>query len=180
MHLLTALLPARKDRTLIRALGEADLSAFHAYRSDEDLAKYQGWSPMSLEEANKFIAEMTPINALRPAGWIQLAIADAQSDMLLGDVGLFLEADQSAAEIGFTLSKQAQGNGHASNAVHLSLSLIFAASSATSVRAVTDSRNLRSVKVLERTGFSLSSVQQALFKGEPCTELVYVRQRADA
>ena len=177
MSSLATLLPAKKGRTLIRALSKADLNTFHAYRSDAERAKYQGWSPMSLEEARQFIDEMTPISALRPGDWIQLAIADSESNILLGDVGVYLQADQSGAEIGFTLSKQAQGNGHASNAVCLSIALIFATSSATSIRAVTDSRNLRSVKVLERTGFNLSSVERTLFKGEPCTELIYVCPR---
>ena len=180
MQSLKALLPAIQHNTLIRKFDAADLSRFHDYRSDAELAKYQGWSPMSLEAAGAFIEEMAPISALRPGEWVQLAIADAISDEILGDVGLYLEPDQTASEIGFTLCHAAQGQGHASRAVSLALSLVFATSSVRFVQAVTDARNLSSVGVLERTGFNQSAVRQTVFKGEPCTELVYVCHRTDA
>lgn len=177
---IAALLPAIQHDTLIRTLGAGDLARFHAYRSDADLARYQGWSPMSLDAARAFIDEMAAMSALRPGNWVQLAIADALSNEILGDVGLYLEPDQSAGEIGFTLCSAAQHHGHASRAVSLPLSLFFAATSVPYVRAVTDARNLRSVAVLERTRFTKSDVRQTVFKGEPCTELVYVCRRSDA
>jgi RimJ/RimL family protein N-acetyltransferase len=43
-----------------------------------------------------------------------------------------------------------------------------------SVRAVTDARNLASIALLERLGFRRASEQQAMFRGEPCVEYVYV------
>ena len=177
MHSLKALLPAVQHNTVIRALRAADLARFHDYRSDADLARYQGWSPMSLEAARAFIDEMASTSALQRGNWVQLAIADPISDEILGDVGLYLEHDQSASEIGFTLCRAAQGKGHATRAVSLSLSILFAASSVPFVQAVTDARNLSSVRVLERTGFTHTSVRQTVFKGEPCTELIYVCRR---
>ena len=180
MHSLATLLPAVQQNSLIRTLGEADLTRFHEYRSDAELAKYQGWSPMSIESARVFIDEMACISALQPGDWIQLAIADSGSNEILGDVGLFLEPDQSSSEIGFTLCRGAQGQGHATRAVNLSVLLLFAASSVPFVRAITDARNLSSVRVLERARFIRFSDQQSVFKGEPCTELVYVCRRSGA
>lgn len=180
MHSLVALLPIVQLDTRIRTLRTADLAEFHAYRSDADLAKYQGWSPMSMESARSFIDEMASVSGLQPGKWIQMAIADSRSNEILGDVGLYLEPDESASEIGFTLCRAAQGRGHATRAVSLSLSLLFAASSVPFVRAVTDARNLSSVRLLERTGFTRSFVQQTVFKGEPCTELLYICRRPDA
>ena len=180
MHSLKALLPAAEDNTLIRTMAAVDCEGFLAYRSDADLARYQGWSPMTSEEAQVFVEEMTTVPALKPGKWVQLTIADATSNRILGDVGVYLESDQSAAELGFTLSRAAHGQGHASRAVRLSLSLIFSASSATVVRAVTDARNTSSIRVLERAGFVKSSTQHTVFKGESCTEFVYVVRRSDA
>jgi [ribosomal protein S5]-alanine N-acetyltransferase len=180
MQPLLALLPAAKDNTLIRTMQSADLEGFHSYRCDDELARYQGWSPMTQKEAHAFVQEMTAATALRPGSWIQLTIADATSNRILGDVGLYLDPDKSAAEIGFTLSRAAQGRGHAARAVGLSLSLVFAASSVPFVRAVTDARNASSIRVLEQTRFAKSSTQQTMFKGEPCTELVYAFRRTDA
>jgi RimJ/RimL family protein N-acetyltransferase len=49
-----------------------------------------------------------------------------------------------------------------------------------SVRAVTDARNTASIAVLARAGFQRVFEQQAQFKGETCTEIVFSRARGDA
>jgi len=135
---------------------------------------------MSMRATEEFMEAMASVSDLRRGAWIQLAIADVATNALLGDVGLYLEPDESTVEIGFTLHREAQGAGHARRAVQASLSLVFAASAAKVVRAVTDVRNAESIRVLERAGFAQSHARQAVFKGEPCTEFVYVRNRADA
>jgi [ribosomal protein S5]-alanine N-acetyltransferase len=179
MQALGALLPAVLQGTAVRLLQESDVERFHAYRSDAGLATYQGWSPMSVRGAQRFIEEMASVSELRCADWVQLGIADATTDALVGDVGLYLEPDGSTVEIGFTLHRDAQGRGHATRAVQASLSLVFAATAAKVVRAVTDARNAKSIRALERAGFARSHTQQTVFKGEPCTELVYVCNRPD-
>lgn len=163
---------------MVRRFCASDVNGFHAYRSDASLAVYQGWSNMSLQDACRFVSEMASVQTLTPGDWIQLAIADPTSNALLGDLGLYLEPDGFAAEIGFTLSRSAQGRGHATRAVSMALSLFFSGSPISVVRAVTDARNTNSLRVLERVGFAKSTVREAFFKGAPCTELVYVYHRA--
>ena len=180
MQPLGALLPAVIRGTAVRLLQERDVERFHAYRSDAGLATYQGWSPMNIQSARRFIEEMASVSGLRRADWVQLGIAEAATDVLVGDVGLYLEPDESTVEIGFTLDREAQGTGHATRGVQATLSLVFAATAANVVRAVTDARNAKSIRVLERVGFARSHARQAVFKGEPCTELVYVYNRPDA
>ena len=167
-------LPLVSRETCLRRFLPEDAARFHAYRSDAELARYQSWSAMSLEEAGQFVAEMTGVQSLVAGDWIQLAIADSGTNELLGDLGLYLEPDGSAAEVGFTLARDAQGQGHAGRAVRLALSLVLAASAAPVVRAVTDQRNVKSIRVLERAGFARSAERQVVFKGESCTELVLV------
>ncbi len=134
---------------------------------------------MDLVATSHFITQMAGASALIPGDWIQLGIADAASNQLIGDVGLYLEPDASAAEIGFTVCRAAQGLGHAARAVRTCLSLIFLTTHARHVRAVTDARNMNSIRVLERAHFVRSATQQSLFKGEACTEFVYAYHRAD-
>jgi len=177
MKPLGAFLPAVMQGTAVRLLQPSDVERFHAYRSDARLAIYQGWSPMSIGVAGEFIEEMASVSELRSGDWVQLGIAEVETNALVGDVGLYLEPDESTAEIGFTVHREAQGFGHATRAVRVSLSLVFAASAAKVVRAVTDARNVGSVRVLERAGFSRSHARQALFKGAPCKEFVYVYNR---
>jgi RimJ/RimL family protein N-acetyltransferase len=132
---------------------------------------------MARDEACAFVAQMAPIAALVPGDWVQLAIAEAGSDRLIGDVGVYLETDGSAAAIGFTLGREAQGRGHATRAVRSALALVFASAAIERVRAVVDARNLRSIRVLERAGFAREAERQVFFKGEYCTEFVHVCRR---
>jgi len=172
-------LPCTLGTTELRQLQGADLPRFHAYRSKPALARYQGWHPMSLADADAFLAEMQQVSRLQAGHWVQLAIASAPSSMLVGDIGLFLSRDASHAELGFTLHHEHHGQGHASRAVQLALQLLFSISSVSLVEAVSDTRNTPSINVLSRNGFSLVKQQSAYFKGEQCTKLVYQRRRTD-
>lgn len=135
---------------------------------------------MTLAEAHSFVEEMANVVELRPGNWIQLAVADSDTNLLIGDIGVYLEGDGSFVELGFTLCRDAHGGGHATRAVLESTSLAFATSSARTVWAVTDTRNTRSIRVLERASFVRSHLQDVVFKGEHCSEVTFLRHRADA
>ena len=178
MTTLADRLPSRRDRTVVRALRVSDLGRFHAYRADQTLARFQGWTPMAVDEARAFLQATSAVTDLIAGDWIQIGIADAGTDELIGDLGLFLAHDGLWAEVGFTLNRESQGQGHATRAVLTAVDLVLASSAAAEVRAVTDARNDASIKVLERAGFQFALQQQAVFKGEACTELVYVYRPA--
>jgi RimJ/RimL family protein N-acetyltransferase len=167
------LLPWTSEATCLRLFRSTDLAQFQAYRTDPVLARFQGWSAMSDIAAREFIEEMSSVAALRPGDWIQLAIAHAATDRLIGDIGLYLDADELEAELGFTLSREAQGQGHASRAARIATGLMFRCSKVKRVRGVTDARNDASIAVLERANFSKVCERRAEFKGEQCTEFVY-------
>jgi [ribosomal protein S5]-alanine N-acetyltransferase len=170
-------LPMRSDRALLRRMRELDAAAFHDYRSDPVLAMYQGWSPMSQEQAAAFVREMATVSQLVTGDWIQLAIADPTTDQLIGDIGIFLDDAGTSAEIGFTLHRANHGRGVATAAVRSAIRLIFATSRADAIRATTDARNLASIRLLERIGFEKVSERSTEFKGEACVEHDYVLPR---
>jgi [ribosomal protein S5]-alanine N-acetyltransferase len=170
-------LPLLTQSATLRRLVATDLKAFHAYRSDSELAQYQGWSPMSETEAASFIGEMANVSALIPGEWIQLGIAEKNTDQLLGDVGVFLSADEKTAEIGFTLTTNAQGKGIATDAMRATLQLVFAVSTSQTVRAITDAQNHPSIRLLERLQFVFASKSNVVFKGDSCTECTYELSR---
>lgn len=175
MSTFASRLPAALDGTVVRRFQLADLERFHGYRKDPELARYQGWSAMTLAQARAFVEEMAGVDGLRPGAWIQLAVAELETDILIGDIGVYLEGDGSLVELGFTLCRDAHGKGHATRAVQAAVSLAFAASNVHTVRAITDTRNTKSIRVLERAAFVQSHVQEAVFKGAPCSELIFVR-----
>jgi len=175
--LADSLLPIQFAGGCLRRLRRSDLGAFQAYRSIPELGRYQGWSPMSEAEALAFLVEMEATALFQPGRWVQLGIADPSSEVLLGDIGLRLSEDSQTAEVGFTLSPLAQGRGVASAAVRAALQLLFRATPVSLVVGITDARNTRSVRLLERLGFQGRETRKAIFRGEECIEQVFVLPR---
>ena len=172
-----ASLPRSFPGGVLRRLRPADLSSFQAYRAIPELGRYQGWSPMSDADALAFLSAMSAAPMFTPGEWVQLGIAEPDAGRLIGDVGLFLDADECAAEIGFTLEPAAQGRGIATAAVRVAVQLLFAVTKAQHVRGITDTRNTASVRLLERAGFRHQETRHAVFRGEPCSEEIHVLPR---
>ena len=166
-------LPRVTRRTTLRRLGAADLAGFQRYRGDSELGAYQGWSPMSQMDAEAFITEMQFCIPFKPGVWFQFAIADGVTDELLGDIGVRVASDQLTAEIGFTVRRQSQGSGIATEAVREAISMLFDCTCVDHVFGVTDTRNLGSVRLLERVGMRKVVTSAAIFKGEPCMESTF-------
>ncbi len=132
---------------------------------------------MSESQALAFIAEMTSAALFEPGEWAQLAIARAEDNSLVGDIGLFVSGTGEHAEVGFTVSPAAQGRGYGSEAVAAAISLLFEATAVERVLGVTDARNTASMQLLERVGMQRIESRVVVFKGEPCTEWVYAKRR---
>jgi aminoglycoside 6'-N-acetyltransferase len=163
----------------LRRLRTTDLAAFQAYRSIPELGRYQGWSSMSEPEALAVLSRMGEAPLFKPGDWVQLGIAEPQTDQLIGDIGIFLYADGLTSEIGFTLAPSAQGHGIATAAVGQALHLLFDITEVKQALGITDSRNVASVRLFERVGFRHQESRSAIFHGEACSEEVYVLARHD-
>lgn len=162
---------------VLRRLGTHDLTDFQAYRRDQELGRYQGWSVMSDEQAAAFLGEMGTAPLFCPGQWVQIGIADPANLCLVGDIGLFVDEEGRSAEIGFTLARHAQGRGVATAAVRAAIGLVFAATGVERVLGITDARNLPSIRLLERVGMRQAEAIHTVFRGEPCVELIHVMPR---
>ena len=163
-------LPRFGRRVVLRRLAAADLPAFQAYRCDESVGRYQGWSPQTDPQALAFIAEMSDTVLFPIGSWVQLAIADREGNGLLGDVGVCVAADGKAVELGFSLGPQSQGRGLGTEAVQEAIALVFECTAVAQVVCVTDARNFPSIRLLERAGLRKVATAEADFRGEPCIE----------
>lgn len=172
---MPARLPVREGDVRLRTLREADdLAVFLGYRSDPQVARYQGWWPMDEAKARAFLREQGeahpdphPDSA---AGWRQLAIADAATDALLGDLGVWLSHDRSEAQIGITVAPAAQGQGVGRSAMRAALVLLFADPALARVRADADARNLPCRRMLAAAGFRETGTVEVFVKEEACIE----------
>ena len=170
-------LPYVRDGIALRRLRTSDLRSFQHYRCDPAVGQFQGWSASTDIEAEGFLEVMSQTPLFASDDWTQLAIADAATDVLIGDIGVHIEKDASAAEIGFTLAPAAQGKGIASRAVRMTLDLLFQHTAVMRVLATTDARNERSIRLLEGVGMRRVESREAMFRGEPCTEHTYLIER---
>ena len=173
-------LPKDSGSTRLRCLRLTDLPLFAEYRADPVLAEYQGWEPMDWQAAETFLHKTVDATHLLPGHWVQLAVASTASDLLLGDVGLYLSEDSSFAELGFTLARAHHGQGHATRAAELAVQQALRVPTVREVRAVTDQLNHASISVLNRAAFVQSGTREAVFKGKPCVELLFARKRGEA
>lgn len=172
-------LPLRGPRVILRALREHDLEDFRGYRSDPEVARYQGWSIMSVEDAGAFIGAMRDVVGPRPGAWIQLGIALASSDRLIGDVGLHLDAAGEVAQIGYSCATPFQRQGLASEAVRLLVDGVFEHTGCSRIRAIVDTRNIPSERLLIRLGFVAVATHAVRYDGADCVDVTYERRPAD-
>jgi RimJ/RimL family protein N-acetyltransferase len=146
-----------------------------AYRNDREVARYQDWESCGEREALGFIREMRSSEPGTPGEWFQFAVELQETGRLIGDCGLKTEEDGRQAEIGFTLSREHQGEGYASEAVSRLLDYAFGDLALHRIIAIADQENAPSVALLERLGMRRegSFVQNAWFKGHWASEYLY-------
>ena len=173
-------LPHVCARIRLRKLRASDFRAFYAYRSDPDVARYQGWLPMSETEAADCLREYSRNAGLEPGEWAQIGIAAVEDDQLIGDIGVWLAPDGRWAEFGVSLHPQFQGHGMGRESTSALTALLFAQTAVQRVVAVTDTRNLACIALLQSLGMRLVDTAEAQCKGEACSEHVFAIERGRA
>jgi len=165
------------ERLRLRSFQDSDLDAFVAYRSDPDIARYQGWdAPYPVAQAREFIAKLTSLQPATPGEWYQIAIELKSNGRFIGDCAFCVLADDiHQAEIAFTLARAYHGQGYAMEAVTGLLDYLFGDLGLHRVRAICDAENRASAKLLERIGMRREGefVENIWFKGRWGSEYWY-------
>ncbi|WP_201316291.1 GNAT family protein [Dyella sp. EPa41] len=135
-------------RLRLDALQPADAPALFRYRSDPEVARYQGWQPGTLADADRFIGKQsaTPV----PGTWFQRAIRLHDGE-LIGDLGFCLSGD-GLAEFGITVAPEHQGKGFAREAAQALLGELFGRLDVHRVHASVDPRNTPSMALMRSLG----------------------------
>jgi RimJ/RimL family protein N-acetyltransferase len=163
------------ERLRLRAFTAADIPAFVAYRADSEVARYQDWDDYTRQDGEAFFRKQTGEFG-QPGAWYQVAIADRESNGLLGDLALhFLADDHRQIELGFTLARASQGRGVAAEAVRCMLDHMFGEGGMHRVHATIDTRNTAAIKLVGRLGFRQEAhlVENVFFKGAWGDEFVF-------
>lgn len=162
------------ERLRLRPFAIADLEAFTAYRNDPEVAKYQSWESYSIEQAHSLYAGSCHDFNVADS-WYQLAIADIDSDALLGDCAINFKDDGEQVEIGFTLARENQHRGYAREAVGALVKYLFLVLKKRRVTATVDVLNAGSIGLLEHLKFRREAhfVENIFFKGSWGSEYCY-------
>ncbi len=169
--------PLETERLVLRPYEERDLDAYHAIRSQPEVARYLYDEPLGLDEAREKLARLVSARGLEAAGdWLSAAATLRESGVVVGDVALHWESVQHrTGEIGFVFDPAHQGRGYATEAARAFVDWGFGSFGLHRVIGRTEARNIGSARVLEKLGMRLEAhlVENEWVKGEWQSELVY-------
>ena len=164
------------SRLRLDRLEPADASSLYAYRGDDAVARFQGWKPGELAEAEAFIARQDMQVFAEPDSWFQLAIREQGSGELVGDLGIHFPASHiDAIEFGVTLKPERQGRGYAREALGALLDLAFLSWGYRRAVGSVDPRNVASMALLRSLGFRQEAhhAESCLVRGEWTDDVVF-------
>ncbi|MFC9248854.1 GNAT family N-acetyltransferase [Streptomyces sp. NPDC057136] len=153
------------SRLRLRRFLPCDITDFAAYRSDREIARYQNWDfPLSLASARRLVGEYSRRDPTRP-GWFPYAVELKHEERLIGDVAVHRNPGGLEAEVGFSIARDQQGRGYASEAVLGVLGELFTQGLRTAT-AECDVRNTRSARLLEHLGFTYVRQHSVFVRGK--------------
>jgi RimJ/RimL family protein N-acetyltransferase len=165
------------QRLILRPFDERDIEPFSRYRSDPQVALFQGWQvPFSREQAAQFVQEMKARTPGESGQWYQLALELKSSGEMIGDCAFKIsDEEEKQAEIGMTLSPQQQSKGYTAEASARLLQYLFGDLKLHRVYANVDPRNQPAIRSLEKLGFRREGhfVASLWLKGEWVDEVWY-------
>lgn len=134
-------------------LASIDVTDFTRYRNLPAVARYQSWPlPYTRDLAHLVVDDMDRLARPTPGEWVQLAVET--EGRLVGDVAVWLDANEPLAMIGYTLAPEHQHRGYATESVRAVIDWLFAKQQVHRIAASLDPRNHASSRVLERSGFT--------------------------
>jgi RimJ/RimL family protein N-acetyltransferase len=162
----------------VRRFTVADIAGFTAYRADPAVARYQSWDDFTHAQGEALVESMRHLELGTPGEWFQLALEDRARGVLVGDLACKVNAlEPREMEIGFTLARDEQGRGYATEAVVALLDHAFTTMHLHRVVAVTDARNTAAAALLTRLGMRQEAhfVDNVFFKGAWGSELLFAK-----
>lgn len=161
-------------RLRLDALRGSDAETLFRYRSDPAVSRYQGWCPVSVEDASRFIQRQRGIALDAPGTWFQRAIRLREADELAGDLGLHF-VSEAAVELGVTLAPAHQGRGLAAEALRATLDLVFGTLHKHRAYGSVDPRNTASIRLLTALGMRKEAhlIESVRCDGEWADDAIY-------
>lgn len=174
------ILELETERLLLRPIQAKDAEAVFKYRSNRQVNQYQSFIPESVIEVDHFITHKVSHHINVPGTWIQMVVINKDTGELIGDIGVhFLAHDPLQAEIGCTFDNVHHGKGYATEALTEIVKVLFSRLGKERITASVDPRNVPSIRLMERLGFTKEAhLKESYFiHGIWEDELIYALQK---
>jgi RimJ/RimL family protein N-acetyltransferase len=169
--------PISTERLVLRPYEAGDLDALADLQARHDVTRYLYWSPRSRDEAAQSLEKKLASTRLASEGDVlSLAVTRRAGGPLIGDLTLvYRSVTHRQAEIGYLFHPDVQGQGLATEAARVLLTLAFEEMRCHRVMAQLDARNRASAALLERLGMRREAhlVENEWVKGEWTDEVIY-------
>jgi RimJ/RimL family protein N-acetyltransferase len=165
------------ERLCIRSVCMDDKESMFRYRSIPEINQYLSVVPQSVDDIAGFIDKTS--SDINIAGtWFQLVIVERASNVLIGDIGIHFinnNTENKQVEIGYTLDKEFQGKGFATEALTVTIDYLINSLHKHRIIASIDPANAKSIKLVERLGFRKEAhfIESIFFHGKWVDDLVY-------
>jgi RimJ/RimL family protein N-acetyltransferase len=145
----------RTERLILRPWAFDDVPGVVLYADDEEWSRYLPIpQPYAEADARRFIATQVLLNRQESPSW-----AIEHETRVIGGIDLRLLSDVRIAEMGYAIARAFWRRGLATEAARAVVNSAFAAyPNLVRVRAMADSRNVASIRVLEKIGMRREGV----------------------
>ena len=167
-------------RLVLRPFTEGDLDFIFRLFSDSETNRYSSSGDLATPEEARRMYE----GYLRPGfpSHFRLATELRETGEVVGTLGLYRYSERDrCAVLGYDLLRTHWGRGYMAEAVEALLCYGFSELGLNRVEATVDPLNLRSVRLLERLGFTLEGLvrERYVYKGGAHDEAIYGLLRKD-
>jgi [ribosomal protein S5]-alanine N-acetyltransferase len=152
---------------VLRPLVKGDLPQWSNYLLVPAVHEHTSWTDMSVAALSRHLTANAEDSASSP---LRLAIASRSDDGLVGTIGFHtVWAEHRSAELAYDLAPHAWGKGIAVSLCRTMVEWAHAAAGIQRVQATVLNSNARSIRVLERVGFSHEGLLRGyrLVRGSP-------------
>ncbi|MGX5175442.1 GNAT family N-acetyltransferase [Aliikangiella sp. IMCC44653] len=163
-------------RLILRQMLEPDCARVQAYRANPKVARYQGWTPQTVDEVVQHAQAMQKRQTLTQGFCYQIVLEQREAPgQLVGDMAFTLDTDTGkTVELGIAIDCDFQKQGFALEAMRALISYLFNELNMHRIHVCIDPNNQPSIQLCQRAGLRLEGhlKQSSWFKGEWVDDLL--------
>lgn len=145
--------PIQTDRLLLREFVLADEADVHEFAGDPIVSRYTDWGPNTPDVTHEVVLSRLEQQQKWPREEINLAIELRDTGKVIGAIGLRIsDYEHGIADFGYVLNREFWNQGLITEAAHAVVERAFFAYNLHRLIATCDSRNVGSIRVMEKIG----------------------------